>query len=233
MKSSGLMAIACAAALTVACTGEVREDNRPVNETEEFDTAEDRDITGDRVGTTGAERDPAEATGGAGVSGEARAFVEKAAHGGMTEVQLGQLASERAQNAEVKKFGQMMVRDHTKSSEELKQAVVRYNVQVPAELDQEHKDTVEKLRNLRGAEFDREYMSVMVDSHREMQGLLEDRVEDGRSTAANSRTENQNAEGLKMALDQWATKAKSSVDQHLRTAEQLQQKLQNNRNNTN
>src|SRR3954462_14337674 len=40
-------------------------------------------------------------------------FMTEAAQGGMAEVQLGKLAVSKAQNAEVKKFGQMMVDDHT------------------------------------------------------------------------------------------------------------------------
>src|SRR2546423_15616258 len=41
-------------------------------------------------------------------------FIKAAKQGNMTEVELGKLASTKAQNAEVKKFGQMMVTDHSK-----------------------------------------------------------------------------------------------------------------------
>src|SRR5688572_8382310 len=40
-------------------------------------------------------------------------FWINAAQGGMAEVELGKLASNKAQNAEVKSFGQKMVTDHT------------------------------------------------------------------------------------------------------------------------
>lgn len=224
MKSSGFMALACAAALTAACTGDVREENRSVIETEQ------PEATGDRVGTTGDGRIAAGETGGAASAG-ARDFVEQVTHSSMAEVQLGQMASERAENAEVKQFGQMMVRDHSKASDELKQLLSPYNIPMPTELDDDHRELIEKLRNHRGAEFDREYMAAMVDGHRDMQGLLEDRAEDGRNDPQSHGQTNPAAaedtqESVNAALNQWALKTKPAVDRHLETAEQIQEKLQ-------
>ena len=108
---------------------------------------------------------------------------------------------------------------------------------MPTELDDEHRDLVEKMRNLRGAEFDREYMAAMVDGHRDMQGLLEDRAEDGRNDPQSHAQTNPAAgddrqESVNAALNQWALKTKPAVDRHLETAEQIQEKLQrNNRTN--
>lgn len=219
MKSTGLIAIACAVALTAACTSDVRDDNRPINETEQFENNNDRG-----VGTSGAADQQATGTTGTGISSDARDFVEKAAQGGMAEVQLGKLASERGQNAQVKQFGTMMVRDHTKANDELKQVVSAYNVALPTGLDQKHMDLMEKLRNLRGAEFDREYISAMVDGHQEMQGLLEDRAGDaGDTTPATARGTDDTFDA---ALAQWAAKAKPTVDQHLKTAQQIEDSLQ-------
>ena len=42
-------------------------------------------------------------------------FVRKAAEGGMREVALGKLASEKASSEEVRAFGRQMVADHSKS----------------------------------------------------------------------------------------------------------------------
>jgi putative membrane protein len=225
MRSIGLMAIGCAAALTVACAGDTRDDTTPAD-TGQLETADDRADADRQVGTTGE-------TGGAvGVRGDARDFIEKAAHGGMAEVQLGQLASERGENPEVKRFGQMMVRDHTKAGEELKQTVAAHNITVPAELDEEHRDLIEKLRNLRGAEFDREYIAAMVDGHQEMQSLLEDRADDARDPEPRGAPTGTDA-AVDATLNQWALETKPSVDQHLQTAQQIQEKLRGNRNTTN
>src|SRR5438552_16844085 len=50
-----------------------------------------------------------------------RHFIKEAADGGLAEVELGQLAVEKASSDEVKKFGQRMVDDHGKANEQLKQ----------------------------------------------------------------------------------------------------------------
>ena len=58
----------------------------------------------------------------------------------MFEVQSGQLAAEKAQNGDVKDFGQEMVDDHSKTSEGLKELIKdeEIKVELPAKLDEEH-----------------------------------------------------------------------------------------------
>ena len=55
---------------------------------------------------------PASDKGDAVVTGGDLAFMNDAAPGGMAEVELGKMAAGKAQNAEVKAFGQKMVDDH-------------------------------------------------------------------------------------------------------------------------
>jgi len=99
------------------------------------------------------------------VSGAEREFMMKAAQGGLAEVEFGQLASQRAANPAVKQFGQRMVNDHSKANDQLKQLALRKGVLIPAELDSEHKELMDKLAKLNGAAFDREYMKNMVEDH--------------------------------------------------------------------
>src|SRR4029453_3801856 len=90
----------------------------------------------------------------------------------LAEVQLGKMASEKGSNADVKSFGQMMVKDHTQANNDLKKVASQLNVQPPAQIDQKHKDLSDKLSKLSGAEFDREYMNAMVMGHEEVLGKL-------------------------------------------------------------
>ena len=94
-------------------------------------------------------------------------FVKAAASGGMMEVELGKVARDRAAKAEVKEFGGRMQKDHTKANNELKKIAGKKDVKLPAALEGKHKSTVDKLTKLKGEEFDREYMSTMVDDHKE------------------------------------------------------------------
>ena len=95
-----------------------------------------------------------------------RKFIENAAKGGMAEVQLGQLAVQKAQSPDVKQFGQRMVDDHSKANDQLKQIAGSHGVELPTDLDRAARREHDKLSKLSGADFDREYMKHMVSDHK-------------------------------------------------------------------
>lgn len=112
----------------------------------------------------------AQTSGSAGASAESmsaadKSFVNEAAAGGLAEVELGQLAKEKGQSEEVKKFGQHMIDDHSKANGELKALAAKKGLTVPAELSAKHKALRDKLMKLAGADFDRQYMREMVKDH--------------------------------------------------------------------
>ena len=80
-------------------------------------------------------------------------FMKEAAIGGMAEVELGRLAATKAVNAEVKKFGQMMVEDHSKANADLKALASKKNVTLPTDVDAEKKSTMEELRGKKRSLF--------------------------------------------------------------------------------
>lgn len=100
------------------------------------------------------------------VSSSDRKFMEKAAQGGMAEVQLGKLATQKAESDQVKQFGQRMVDDHTKADQQLKQLASTKGVTLPTSLDKTSQHEYDKLSKLSGAQFDREYMDQMVSDHK-------------------------------------------------------------------
>jgi putative membrane protein len=100
-----------------------------------------------------------------GSTGGANDFITEAAKGGMAEVELGKLASTKTQNAEVKKFAQKMVQDHSNANTELKSLAAKKNVTLPTDIGAEHKADMDKLSKLSGAEFDKEYVEAMVEDH--------------------------------------------------------------------
>ncbi|HEX9941669.1 MAG TPA: DUF4142 domain-containing protein [Thermoanaerobaculia bacterium] len=93
-------------------------------------------------------------------------FIWNAAVGGMEEVQLGQLAAQKASNPDVKNFGQRMVDDHSKANDRLKSLAAQKGVTLPTTLPADKRKDVDKLSKLSGAAFDREYMSMMVKDHK-------------------------------------------------------------------
>jgi putative membrane protein len=92
-------------------------------------------------------------------------FVAKAASGGLHEVELGKLAQTNAQDAEVKKFAERMVTDHTKANQELMAAAKAANIPVPTGLAPDDQKEVDRFRALKGADFDRQYITHMVKDH--------------------------------------------------------------------
>jgi putative membrane protein len=94
-----------------------------------------------------------------------RKFIEKAAVGGVTEVEMGKLGQEKASSGQVKQFAARMAQDHSKANDELKQLAQAKGVAVPETPDKAHKGDMDKLAKLSGAQFDRQYMAHMVDDH--------------------------------------------------------------------
>ncbi len=103
--------------------------------------------------------------GCASVSKDSSKFAPEVAQGGMAEVEMGQLAADRASDPDVKEFGRRMVSDHSRANEELKAITMRKGIQLPGEVSSAHKSEMEKLSKLSGAEFDKEYMSLMLKDH--------------------------------------------------------------------
>ena len=136
------------------------------------------------TGQAGGQVDQGSQVGRDNRQADLQKFVEKAAISNMAEIQLGQLAQQKAQNPEVKQFAQTMVDEHTKAQSELQQAASAAGISVPSALDSKHQKIHEKLSNLSGSEFDKQYMKVMVDSHNDTRKLLEKRA--GKSNASSS-----------------------------------------------
>jgi putative membrane protein len=93
-------------------------------------------------------------------------FMKKAARANLAEVELGRLAVQKATNADVKKFGQRMIDDHTKADDQLKKVAADEHVTLPETMSASDKATKESLEKLSGEEFDHAYMSDMVKDHK-------------------------------------------------------------------
>ena len=105
------------------------------------------------------------ASGSSQLSAADQTFVKKAAQGGMAEVELGKLATQKASSEDVKKFGQRMVDDHTKANDQLKQIAGNKGVTLPTDLDSKDQALKDRLSKLDGDKFDQAYMKNMVRDH--------------------------------------------------------------------
>ena len=101
------------------------------------------------------------------VDKDAADFAVEAANGGMMEVELGKYAQQNALSQRVKDFGAMMVKDHSKANEALMKIAAAKNITLPAMLGDKAKKHVDDMMKMKGKDFDKAYMSMMLDDHKD------------------------------------------------------------------
>jgi putative membrane protein len=92
-------------------------------------------------------------------------FIQAVGHSDQAEIQLGQLASEQAENAEVQQFAQRMVEDHTRSSQQLATIAQQLGVTPPQQPDPAHQLELMILQQKSGQEFDQAYVIGQIHAH--------------------------------------------------------------------
>jgi putative membrane protein len=149
-----------------------------------------------------------------------RDFFIRAGQSGMAEIALGQMALQKSQNEEVKKFAQMMVDDHTRTNQELLTLAQSKNLTIPADVSSRQRATADRLGRLSGEEFDRAYMKQMVKDHEASVKLFQRESERGGDAEAKA----------------FAARTLPALRGHLQMAQSINSNLKgggNKNNNTN
>ncbi len=133
-------------------------------------------------------------------------FAEEAAQGGMAEVQMAQLGLNKSTNQSVKDLANKILTDHTQMNDELKQIAAKESMTLPSSMDAKDQAEYDKLKNLSGAAFDREYVSYEIQDHKN----------DLR------KFQHESMHGMDPAVKQWAAKYVSVLQTHLSMAENSQ-----------
>lgn len=131
-----------------------------------------------------------ERTSAGGMEEDTRNFVEEAASSSMMEVELAQLAQEKAQSQDVKDYAQMIENDHKQANDRLRSIAQNKNITLPAGMKEDHREEIEDLRDKSGQEFDQEYMDKMVSEHEDDISKFEDMREDVQDTELRSWIDN-------------------------------------------
>ena len=119
------------------------------------------------------------ATADAALTPADRAFVAKAAQGGLMEVAAGKLAAQRGLDPAVKEFGQKMVTDHTAANDQLKSLADSKQLLLPDAPSADENAALGKLEGLNGTDFDKTYSQMMVKDHVEDISEFEKEVKKG------------------------------------------------------
>jgi putative membrane protein len=158
-----------------------------------------------------------------------QAFLKEMFMSNMAEIELGNLASEKASSADVKSFAQTMVTHHTQANKDL--MAVAGDVQQPKELDAKHQALKDRLSKLSGAEFDRQYMQAMVAAHRETVAKVKPKAGKSAGNASATGTSGTGTAGATTGdaagaavktVPQYAAKTLPIVQKHLQEAERIQ-----------
>jgi putative membrane protein len=136
-------------------------------------------------------------------------FVTEAAQGGMAEVQLGKLATEKASSADVKQFGQRMVDDHTKANDQLKSIASQQNITLPNDMGAKNQAEYDRLSKLSGDAFDKAYMKHMLTDHRKDVAEFKKEASSGKDDAVKN----------------FASSTVPMLEEHLKMAEDINGKL--------
>jgi putative membrane protein len=150
-------------------------------------------------------------TQGAAPAGQAalstQDFVNKAAISDMFEIQSSKVAQQKDKKKQDKKFAKRMIKDHGKTTKQLKAMVKNGKVQaeLPATLDSEHQQKLDDLKKLSGKEFDQAYDQAQKEGHAQAVAMFENYAQNG-----------DNAD-----LKKWAQKTLPTLKEHLSMAKKL------------
>jgi putative membrane protein len=143
-----------------------------------------------------------------GLAKEDQQYFRSLAQANMAEVEAGKLAQQQASSEEVKEYGEQMVEDHGKMLEEQKKMAQSKGMQVPKQPNKEQQAAMKKLKEAKGEQFDRAFMSQMVKDHEKALKLAQD-------TAKNAKDPE---------LKAMAQEAAPDIQKHLQMAKQLSDK---------
>jgi putative membrane protein len=133
-------------------------------------------------------------------------FASKAAAGGTAQVELGKLAQQTGSIELVQSFGQRMVADYTAAGTQLKNAAQKENTILPLDMSSEDRALYDRLSQLSGPAFDKEYARAMVKGHEQVLAEFEQEVTNGKNET----------------IKQFAVQTLPIIMQHLKLAREME-----------
>ena len=111
-------------------------------------------------------------------------FYKNAAEAGISEVDVGNLATTKGNSQAVKDFAAMMVKDHSAANDKLKALAATKAVDLPTSSSVSQMATKGKLDVLSGDTFDKSYIKSQLKAHRQAVALFKKEVASGQDADA-------------------------------------------------
>jgi putative membrane protein len=150
--------------MNAATNGDTAATSMPADSTQSGSAAANRTAPADMNGSPGP--------GDTAPHSTDQEFMQSAAASDQNEIQLSKLALEKGVTGVVKDHANMMIKDHTKSTTDLKAIAGKKNVTLPADMDGEHKAIAASMRKLSGKDFETKFMDQMVMDHQKTLNTL-------------------------------------------------------------
>lgn len=132
-------------------------------------------------------------------------FIRKAIEAGKAEIKMGAAAKSNSTNPEIIDFGKMIEEDHLVLNEKLRNIARQRDVEFSEQLSGESNFVYDKLKNLNGVGFDREFVTVMIKDHERIFDLFTHQAHDGKD----------------MELKSFAKEALPNIENHLKQIKKI------------
>lgn len=90
-------------------------------------------------------------------------FLVKATDIRLAGIKMGETAIEKGTVADIKAYGELMIRDHTATLERIKAFALERNIELPTQLSKSSEKKWNKLKELSGQNFNKYYVKLMID----------------------------------------------------------------------
>jgi putative membrane protein len=85
----------------------------------------------------------------------------------LLSMELGRMAEERAVTPEVKELARELTREHSDVKDDLWGIAQRKQIELPSDVSNEHRNTLENVSEKSGLDFDKEFVDEVISSHRD------------------------------------------------------------------
>jgi putative membrane protein len=135
-------------------------------------------------------------------------FAEMARMSNLFDIETSKVALEKATSPEVRAYAKQMIDDHMRASELMQPASESEGIDLPTELDEQHRVQLEAIAKSQGQDFDKVYLSAQLEAHEQAVALFEGYA----------------SKGTPGALKDFAAKTLPTLQEHLQDVKVLSAK---------
>jgi putative membrane protein len=136
-------------------------------------------------------------------------FMIKATQANLSEIDAARLAMQKSDNSDVRDYAHMIQSEHTNALDNLTNLMKDTGVAPPRAIPPEAQGDIDKMRELSGPDFDREFINMMVADHQKAVTMFREEI----GTAQNS------------DVKKYAEDVLPKLEMHLEKAQHLQSNL--------